>query len=183
MPVILVPFTPDHAVALIRVVVGLLLVGHGAQKLFGAFGGHGIRGVAGWLGSLGVPAPTALAWLVGLCEFVGGLLFAVGLFSPIAALAISAVMLGAIVLVHGAKGIWVTSGGFEYPLVLLAIAAAVGLAGPGRYALDAVYGIVLPASANAIYLVGLLIEVVVLAAIQVARARRPLGQPTAARGM
>jgi putative oxidoreductase len=164
---------------LIRIVVGLLLVGHGAQKLFGAFGGHGIGGLAGWLGSLGVPAPTAFAWFVGLCEFVGGLLFAVGLLSPIAALAISAVMLGAIVLVHWAKGIRVTTGGLEYPLVL-ASAAAVGLAGPGRYALDAVYGIILPTSTSAVYLVGLVIELVALAAIQVARTRRAVAQPTAA---
>ena len=177
---ILVPFTLDHAIALMRIVAGLLLVGHGAQKLFGAFGGPGIRGFAGWLGALGVPTPTAFAWFVGLCEFVGGLLFAVGLLSPIAALAISAVMLGAIVLAHWSKGMWVTNGGLEYPLVLLAIAAAVGLAGPGRYALEAVYGIVLPASSSAIYLVGLVIELVALAAIQVARTRRAAAQPTTA---
>ena len=177
---ILVPFTMDHALALIRVVAGLLLVGHGAQKLFGAFGGHGIRGVAGWLGSMGVPAPLAFAWFVGLCEFVGGLLLTLGLFTPVAALAVSAVMLGAIWLVHWSKGPWVTNGGFEYPLVLLAIAATMGLAGPGLYALDTVYSLNFGVPNASLYLAGVLIEVLAMVVIQLTRAPRPIPQPTAA---
>ena len=154
----IVVFTIDHALALIRVIAGLLLLGHGAQKLFSAFGGPGVRGFAGWLKSMSIPAPTAFAWLVGLCEFIGGLLFAVGLFTPIAALAISGVMLGAIWLVHWSKGLWVSSGGFEYPLILLTI----------------------PASTATIYLIGLVLEVVALIAIQFARSRGTVSQPSTA---
>ena len=170
------PFTFDVAIALLRVVAGLLMLGHGAQKLFGAFGGHGIRGFGGWLGSTGLPAPTFFAWLVALCEFVGGVLFVIGLVSPFAALAISAAMLGAIVFVHWSKGIWASNGGFEFPLVLLAIAFVVGLVGPGRYAVDSLYGISLPA--QTIYTAGLIIEVIALAVLQVIRSRQPTVQPT-----
>ena len=156
----LVPFSVDHALLLIRIVTGLLFAGHGAQKLFGSFGGPGIRGFAGWLGSLGVPAPVGFAWFVALCEFVGGLLFVLGLVSPVAALALTGVMLGAILLLHWAKGMWASSGGFEYPLMLLANAVAVGLAGPGRYAIDSVYGIGLPVPAQAIFIAGLALELI-----------------------
>jgi putative oxidoreductase len=178
MTLTMMPITLDHAIALIRVVVGLLLMGHGAQKLFGWFGGHGPSGTASWFDSLAMPAPKALATFVGLCELLGGLLFAVGLLTPLAALAISAVALGAIAH-HWPNGVWVSRNGFEYPLVLLAIAAAVGLAGPGSYALDAIYGISLPSSTTVTYIVGLLLELVGLAAIQTARARRALRQRTA----
>ena len=176
----IVVFTIDHALALIRVIAGLLLLGHGAQKLFSAFGGPGVRGFAGWLKSMSIPAPIPFAWLVGLCEFVGGLLFAVGLFTPIAALAISGVMLGAIWLVHWSKGLWVSSGGFEYPLTLLTIAAAIGFAGPGLYALDTAYALTIPASTATIYLVGLVLEVAALIAIQFARSRGTVSQPSTA---
>ena len=148
--------------------------------LFSAFGGPGVRGFAGWLKSMSIPAPTAFAWLVGLCEFVGGLLFAVGLFTPIAALAISGVMLGAIWLVHWSKGLWVSGGGFEYPFMLLTIAAAVGFSGPGLYAFDTAYGLTIPASTATIYLVGLVVEVLALVAIQVARTRGTVSQPRTA---
>lgn len=172
----LLPFTLDHAIVLLRVVAGLLLLGHGAQKLFGAFGGPGIRGFAGWLGSMGLPAPVVLAWLVALCEFLGGLLFVIGLLTPAAALAISAAMLGAIVLVHWSKGIWASKGGLEFPLVMLAIAFVVGLAGPGRYAIDTMYGIALPV--QSIYLVGLVIQLIAVGVLHIIRARQPTVQPT-----
>jgi putative oxidoreductase len=178
--VTVVPFGLDHAIAVLRVVAGLLLLGHGAQKLFGAFGSPGIRGFAGWLGSLGLPAPVAFAWFVGLCEFLGGLLFLLGFVSPIAAVALSGVMLGAIVLVHWSKGIWASKGGLEFPLVLLAIAFVVGLAGPGRYALDSMFQVILPATAQSIYIAGRIIEIVALTAVQIVRTRQPTVQSTTA---
>ena len=96
MTLTMMPITLDHAIALVRVVVGLLFMGHGAQKLFGWFGGHGLSATADWFDSLAMPMPLALTVFIGLCEFVGGLCFALGLLTPVAALAISAVMLGAI---------------------------------------------------------------------------------------
>lgn len=104
---------------------------------------------------------------------MGGLLFVIGLVSPFAALAISAAMLGAIVFAHWSKGIWASNGGFEFPLVLLAIAFVVGLVGPGRYAVDSLYGISLPA--QTIYTAG---EIIALAVLQVIRSRHPTVQPT-----
>ena len=85
---LVVPFTIDRAPALIRVMAGLLLVRHEAQKLFGAFGGHGIRGIAGWLRSTGVRGAMVFACLVALCESIAGLLFAIGLITPVGALAL-----------------------------------------------------------------------------------------------
>jgi putative oxidoreductase len=167
------PITLDHAIALLRIVVGLLMMGHGAQKLFGWFGGHGLSGTAGWFDSLAMPMPKGLSMFVGVCELVGGLLFALGLVTPLAALAISAVALGAMAY-HWPNGLWVSQNGFEYPLVLLAVAAAVGLAGPGAYALDVIYGISLPASATVTYAVGLVLELIGLALIQAMRGRRML---------
>lgn len=167
----MMPITLDHAIALLRVVVGLLFMGHGAQKLFGWFGGHGLSATANWFDSLAMPMPRGLTVFVGLCELFGGLLFALGLLTPLAALAISAVMLGAIAH-RWPNGLWVIHNGFEYDLVLLAIAAAVGLAGPGAYALDPIYSVSLPASATGIYLVGLVLELIGLALIYSARGRR-----------
>jgi putative oxidoreductase len=167
----MMPITLDHAVALLRVVVGLLMMGHGAQKLFGWFGGHGLSGTADWFDSLALPMPKGLSMFVGFCEFVGGLLFALGLLTPLAALAISAVALGAVAY-HWPNGLWVSQNGFEYPLVLLAVAAAIGLAGPGAYALDLIYGINLQASPTAIYVVGLVVELIGLALIRATRGRR-----------
>jgi putative oxidoreductase len=179
MTLTMMPITFDHSIALIRVVVGPLLVGHGAQKLFGWFGGHGLSGTAGWFASLGMPMPKVLAVFVGLGELLGGLFFGLGLLTPLAALAISAVGLAAIAH-HWPNGLWVTQNGFEYPLVLLVVAAAVGLAGPGAYALDLMYGISLSASATAIYLVGLALELIGLALIEGTRGRRMLQRASAA---
>jgi putative oxidoreductase len=172
------PFTPEHALALLRVVIGLLLVGHGTQKLFGWWGGPGLPGFAGWLRSMGLPASGALALFVALAETLGGLGFALGLLTPLAALAITAVMLGAIGIVHWAHGLWVTAHGFEYPLVILAIAAAIGLAGPGAYALDAALRLALPH--QTIYLLGAALELIGLAGLLALRRPRVAAQPAGA---
>ncbi|SFT13463.1 DoxX family protein [Paenibacillus sp. BC26] len=122
---------------IIRVVIGLLFIGHGAQKLFGWFGGYGPKGTGGWMESIGMKPGVLMAVLAGLMELVGGALFAAGLFTPLAAALIALTMLGAIVKVHGKNGLWVTANGYEYPLVVLAVVIGVAFAGAGAYSLDA----------------------------------------------
>ncbi|MFC5647801.1 DoxX family protein [Paenibacillus solisilvae] len=122
---------------LVRAVVGLLFVGHGAQKLFGWFGGYGPKGTGGWMESIGIKPGVAMAVAAGLMELVGGALFTAGLFTPLAAVLIALTMVGAIVKVHRANGLWATANGYEYPLVLLVIVIGVALTGAGDYSLDA----------------------------------------------
>src|SRR5215217_2011540 len=100
----------DLALLLVRVVVGLLMAGHGAQKLFGWFGGPGLAGITGWLGSTGMRPAGFWAFMAGLSEFGGGLLLALGLLSPLGALGIIAAMIMAIIKGHWGKGIWAHSG-------------------------------------------------------------------------
>ncbi|SFA81595.1 putative oxidoreductase [Cohnella sp. OV330] len=126
----------DTGLLIIRVVVGLLFVGHGAQKLFGMFGGYGPKGTGGWMESIGIKPGVAMAVAAGLMELLGGALFTVGLLTPVAAALIALAMIGAIVKVHAPNGLWATANGYEYPLVLLAIAIGVAFAGAGAYSLD-----------------------------------------------
>lgn len=123
---------------IIRLVIGLLFVGHGAQKLFGSFGGYGLKGTGGWLESIGVKPGVTMAALAGLSEFGGGALFALGLLTPLAGILIAITMVVAIAKVHGANGLWATQNGYEYNLVILAATIGVALTGPGQYALDAI---------------------------------------------
>ncbi|WP_336078643.1 DoxX family protein [Paenibacillus sp. 203] len=122
---------------LVRLVVGLLLVGHGAQKLFGWFDGYGPKGTGGWMESIGIKPGVFMAVSAGLMELLGGALFAVGLLTPLAALLITVTMLGAIFKVHGPNGIWATANGYEYPLVLIAVVIGIALTGAGSYSIDA----------------------------------------------
>lgn len=122
---------------IIRLVVGLTFAGHGAQKLFGWFGGYGPKGTGGFFEQIGIKPGIMMAVLAGLGELAGGLLFAAGLFTWVGAALIVITMFIAIVKVHGKNGYWVTSNGFEYNLMLIAIAIGIALIGPGAYALDA----------------------------------------------
>lgn len=120
----------------IRLVVGLLFAGHGAQKLFGSFGGHGPDGTGQFFESLGLRPGRRNALAAGTSETVGGALLAAGLFTPLAATALSATMITAIRTVHAANGPWASDGGYEYNLVLLAALFALADAGPGPWSLD-----------------------------------------------
>ena len=126
-----------YGILFLRVVVGLLLFAHGAQKLFGWFGGPGPRGTAGFFGSLGFKRQHALpmAIMAGVSE-ASGVLFALGFLTPFAALAIASVMVVAVGTVHWRNGLWVSNGGYEFNLVLWTVAIAVAASGPGRFSLD-----------------------------------------------
>lgn len=125
---------------IIRAVVGLSLAAHGAQKLFGVFGGGGITGTGAWLESQGFGPAKRAAYLAGGSELVGGLLLAVGLFNPLAAAVVIGVMLVA-GATHGDKGFFITRGGYEYTLVLGGVSAGLAFTGPGLLSLDAALGI------------------------------------------
>jgi putative oxidoreductase len=124
---------------LLRIVIGLTFFGHGAQKLFGWWGGPGPAGTSGWLGSMGFRMPGLLALMVGLSEG-SGLLLALGFLTPLAALLTTSAMMVAIASVHWSKGFWSSNGGYEYNLALIAGSVAIAAIGPGRYSIDHALG-------------------------------------------
>jgi putative oxidoreductase len=126
---------------ILRLVVGLGLAAHGAQKLFGWFGGYGIAGTGQFLEQLGFRPGRLHAAQAGIAETVGGLFLAAGFLTPAAAAAVVAVMLVAAVSVHVKKGFFVPNGGYEYTLVLGAAALALAFTGPGVLSLDQALGI------------------------------------------
>jgi putative oxidoreductase len=122
----------------LRGVVGPLFVGHGTQKLFGWFGGHGLDGTAGFFEQgLGLRPGKRHATAAGLSEAVGGTLVTLGAFTPLAASMIIGTMVTAIRKVHAPKGPWVTEGGYEYNAVLIAAMVALAESGPGKPSVDA----------------------------------------------
>ncbi|MEK4028232.1 MULTISPECIES: DoxX family protein [Bacillaceae] len=123
---------------IIRLAIGLSFAGHGAQKLFGWFGGHGIKGTGGFFESIGMKPGVTMAVLAGLAELIGGALFALGLLTPLAAVIIAGTMVVAILKVHGPNGYWATENGYEYNLMIIAVVIGVALIGSGQYALDAI---------------------------------------------
>src|SRR2546421_3029709 len=128
-----------YGLLLLRVVAGGTIFAHGAQKLFGWFGGHGLRGTAGFFEGLGFRPALPLTLLAGLAE-TGGLFFAAGILTPLAALGMAIVMLNAIAVVHWSKGFFNANGGLEFPLSLATIAVAVSAIGPGRFSVDRAIG-------------------------------------------
>lgn len=133
---------------ILRLVVGLTVAAHGAQKLFGVWGGSGMAGWTQVVERLRIRPARPWAWVAALSEFGGGLLVALGLLSPLGSLAIIGVMLVAIATVHFSKGFWVTKGGFEFNLTLIGAAAALAITGPGPYSLDNALRIHLPEPAT-----------------------------------
>jgi len=131
-------------ILILRLVIGLTLAAHGAQKLFGWFGGPGMNGWTGAMNRMRIRPATPWAWMSALAELGGGLGLAVGLLTPLPSLAIAGSMLVAIALVHWPRGFFVTKGGYEFNLAILAAVAAVALTGAGAYSLDAALRIHLP---------------------------------------
>ena len=125
---------------LLRVVLGTIMAAHGAQKLFGWFGGFGIAGTGGWLESMGFRPGRLHASVTGVAEFGGGLALALGLLTPLGAAAVAGVMLVAITVVHFDKGFFNTPGGYEFNLLIVGSAIALAITGPGRYSLDNALG-------------------------------------------
>jgi putative oxidoreductase len=130
----------DLALLILRLVVGLLFVGHGAQKLFGVFGGGGLEGTSGMFDNIGLQPGWLHARAAGTAEFLGGALIALGLFTPFAAAALIAVMIAAIVTVHAKNGIWNTNQGYEFNLTLIAVVFALAGIGAGAWSLDNAFG-------------------------------------------
>ncbi|MGH7578895.1 MAG: DoxX family protein [Gemmatimonadales bacterium] len=124
-----------------RLVLGFLIAAHGAQKLFGWFGGHGLAGTGGFFESLGFRPGRAFAVAAASAEFGGGLLVALGFLGPVGPALVLSVMLVAALTVHWRHGLFAMSNGIEVPLLYAAGAVALALTGPGAWSLDAVLGL------------------------------------------
>jgi putative oxidoreductase len=155
-----------------RIVVGLLMVGHGLQKLVGWFGGPGLNGTASLLDGLRIRRPQRWALALGLTETVGGAAMAIGLFEPLGQIAVATVLLVAIVLMHWRKGLWNANGGIEFPLVMATV-AVVSAAAPVEFSLDAALGISVPAWLTVVATIGSL-----AAALFAIATRRPADEAT-----
>ena len=125
---------------MVRVATGLILAPHGAQKLFGWFGGGGISGTTKFFAKVGVEPAMPMVYLVGSVEFFGGLLVAIGLWTRPAAFAIAILMFGAILTFNLNFGYFWTKGGIEFPLLWGIVALAICIRGAGNFSVDAKIG-------------------------------------------
>jgi len=125
---------------LLRLVVGALFIGHGTQKLFGWFGGHGLDATSQMFEGMGMRPGRRNAIAAGAAEAGGGAAIALGLATPLGAASLISVMLTAINRVHFKNGPWITNGGYEYNIVLIAAAVAITELGPGPLSIDAALG-------------------------------------------
>src|SRR5947207_12260037 len=130
----------NEGLLIARLVIGLLMAGHGAQKAFGWFGGHGLAGVSGFFETLGFRPGRLFAIAAAYGEIISGLLVALGFLGPIGPALMLSVMIVAAVSVHWGKGV-LGSNGIEVPLLYAAIAVALAFTGPERSSLDALLGI------------------------------------------
>jgi putative oxidoreductase len=160
----------DLGLLILRLVVGLTFAGHGAQKAFGWWNGPGLAGWRGAIGHMGFqPVELFLALSIG-GELVGGLLLALGLFTPLATMMLVGQLVVIISKAHLPRGFWSTSGGYEYPLTLAASVVAITFIGAGSVSLDRAVGLSFSDSVRAGFLlVGLLGGLLALGASRVAQ--------------
>ncbi|WP_431278208.1 DoxX family protein [Leifsonia poae] len=125
---------------LVRLVVGGIFVGHGLQKLRGAFGGPGLEGTEKMVASMGMQPAPLQARAVALTETLGGAAIAAGAATPLAAAGLIATMVTAIRKVHWKNGLWNSNGGFEFNAVLISVVTGLSIEGPGRVSVDAAFG-------------------------------------------
>lgn len=133
--------TIDAGLLVLRLTLGLYMAAHGAQKLFGWFGGPGLKRASDIMAQLGFYPPRLFAAVASSTEVTSGLLVALGAFGPVGPALMVSVMIVAIVTVHWAGGAFAMNNGVELPLLFAAGAAALALTGPGRYALDTLIGL------------------------------------------
>lgn len=126
---------------IIRVIVGLYYAAHGSKKAFGWFGGGGPAKTGTFFEQIGIRPGKTMALSAGITEFIGGILFFLGLLTPLAAVLIIVPMIVAIKTVTGKNGLFSDNGGIEYNLVLIAIAIGITLSGPGPLSLDTLFDI------------------------------------------
>ncbi|MDP4536303.1 DoxX family protein [Alkalimonas collagenimarina] len=122
----------------LRVPIGIIFAAHGAQKLFGWFGGYGLEGTGGWMESIGLAPGVLMAFLAGSAEFFGGLALIVGVLTRPAAAVLALTMLVAIFAVHFEHGFFMSNNGYEFGLALLAASVSLLFSGAGKVSLDAV---------------------------------------------
>jgi putative oxidoreductase len=120
----------------LRVGAGAIFAAHGAQKLFGWFGGYGLEGTAGWMTSIGLEPGLLMAAAAGSAEFIGGLLLIVGLMVRPAALVLAITMIVAIVTVHWENGLFMSNNGYEFGLALLVVSVGLIFRGAGSFSAD-----------------------------------------------
>lgn len=120
----------------VRVGAGVIFVAHGAQKLFGWFGGYGLEGTGGWMSSIGLEPGVLMAAMAGSAEFFGGLALIAGLLVRPAAAVLALTMVVAIVTVHLANGLFMANNGYEFGLALLAVSVALSIRGAGSMSAD-----------------------------------------------
>jgi putative oxidoreductase len=166
----------DVGLLIARLILGLAISAHGAQKLFGWFGGHGLNGTGGFFESIGFRPGRLFALAAGLAEFGGGALTALGLLGPVGPAVIILVMMVAALTVHLGHGFFAQSNGIELPVVYMTGALAIASAGPGVYSLDYVLG--LGARANPSVTWGAVVIAIALALLSMAVRRHA---PAAAR--
>ena len=131
----------SYGILLLRVVFGLALAAHGAQKLFGWFGGYGLAGTGGYFESIGFKPGHLYASMAGMGEFLSGILVAIGLLGPVGPALMLAVMIVAMASVHWNNGLFATSNGVELPLLYGAVGAGLALIGFGAISLDSLLGL------------------------------------------
>jgi putative oxidoreductase len=120
----------------LRIPIGIIFMAHGAQKLFGWFGGYGLEGTGGWMESIGLAPGFIMALMAGSAEFFGGLFILLGLLTRPAALALSFTMVVAIFSVHFTNGLFMSNNGYEFGLALLAACVSLAFSGAGKLAVD-----------------------------------------------